>query len=57
MVAPKLYFLEYVEKLEDHEEIKYHMRGKGIPKDQLNVDMFETMMLGESIRIDMQRDF
>ena len=56
-IAPKLYFLEYVEKWEDHEEIKYHLRGKGIPKDQLNVDMFESMMLGNSITIDMQRDF
>eukprot|EP00835_Amoeboradix_gromovi_P002678 NODE_156_length_16689_cov_0.273960.p11 type:complete len:111 gc:universal NODE_156_length_16689_cov_0.273960:13500-13168(-) len=57
MDCPKLYFLEYVEKCEDHEEIKYHLRGKGIPKDQLNVDMFESMMLGNSIKIDMQRDF
>jgi hypothetical protein len=56
-IAPKLYFLEYVEKCEDHKEIKYHLRGKGIPKYQLNVDMFESMMLGNSIKIDMQRDF
>jgi hypothetical protein len=56
-IAPKLYFLEYVEKREDNEEIKYHMRGKGIRKDQLNVDMFEAMMLGNSIKVDMQRDF
>ncbi|KAI3655384.1 hypothetical protein MP638_003990, partial [Amoeboaphelidium occidentale] len=28
-VAPKLYFLEYVEKQGDVEEIKYHLRGKG----------------------------
>ena len=33
------------------------MRGKGIPKDQLNVDMYESMMLGNSITIDMQRNF
>ena len=33
------------------------MHGKGIPKDQLNKDMFESMLLGESIKIDMQRDF
>jgi hypothetical protein len=33
------------------------LRGKGIPKDQLNVDMFESMLLGNSITIDMQRDF
>ena len=56
-IAPKLYFLEYVEKQEDHEEIKYHLRGKVIPKHHLNNDMFESMMLGESIKIDMQRDF
>jgi hypothetical protein len=56
-IAPKLYFLEYAEKLDDHEEIKYHLRCKGIPKDQLNKDMFESMMLGNSIKIDIQRDF
>jgi hypothetical protein len=56
-VAPKLYFLEYVEKHGDVEEIKYHLRGKGIPKSQLNVDMCESMMLGKSITIAMQRDF
>jgi hypothetical protein len=33
------------------------LRGNGIPKDQLNVDMFESMILGKSIKIDMQRDF
>jgi hypothetical protein len=46
-IAPKLYFLEYVQKCED----------QGIPKDKLNVDMFESIMLGEAIKIDMQRDF
>ena len=56
-IAPKLYFLEYVEKQGDVEEIKYHLRGKGIPKSQLNVEMFESMMLGKSITIDMHRDF
>ncbi|KAI3638614.1 hypothetical protein MIR68_003112 [Amoeboaphelidium protococcarum] len=56
-IAPKLYFLEYVEKHGDVEEIKYHLRGKGIPKSQLNVEMFESMMLGKSITIDMHRDF
>ena len=56
-IAPKLYFLEYVEKHGDVEEIKYHLRGKGIPKSQLNVDMFESMMLGKSITIDIHRDF
>ncbi len=56
-IAPKLYFLEYVEKIGDLSEIKYHLRGKGIPKDQLTMEMFTTMMSGKSIKIEMQRDF
>jgi hypothetical protein len=56
-IAPKLYFLEYAEKHGDTEEIKYHLRGKGIPKSQLNMDMFESMMLGKSITVEMHRDF
>jgi hypothetical protein len=36
-IAPKLYFLEYVIA---EGEIKYHMRGKGIPNDQLNMKNF-----------------
>jgi hypothetical protein len=56
-IAPKLYFLEYVEKKGDLEEIKYHLRGKGIPTDQLTLEMFHTMMAGKSIKIEMQRNF
>ena len=48
-IAPKLDFLEYVQKQGDVEEIRYHLRGKGIPNDQ--------MMLGKPIEIKMQRDF
>ena len=40
-IAPKLYFLEYVEKTEGTESIKYHLKGKGIPKEQLSMEMFE----------------
>ena len=56
-IAPKLYFLEYVEKKGDSIEIKYHLRGKGVPKNQLTVDMFKEMMTGSSIQIEMNRDF
>ena len=56
-IAPKLYFLEYAEKTNDSEEVKYHLRGKGIPKDQLTIEMFESMMTGKSINIEMQRNF
>ena len=56
-IAPKLYFLEYVEKTEGTESIKYHLKGKGIPKEQLSMEMFEMMMAGKSIKIEMQRDF
>ena len=53
-IAPKLYFLEYVER---SGEIKHHFRGKGVPKDKLNIEMFEQMMAGESVTIEMTRDF
>jgi hypothetical protein len=53
-IAPKLYFLEYAN---EEGEIKYHMRGKGIPNDQLNMKNFESMMQGAAIKIEMQRDF
>lgn len=56
-IAPKLYFLEYIEKTDNNEQIKYHLRGKGIPKDQLTVEMFEQMLSGGSINIEMQRTF
>jgi hypothetical protein len=56
-IAPKLYFLEYVEKTQTREEIKYHLRGKGIPKDQLTIEMFEEMMSGKSSKIEMHRNF
>ena len=56
-IAPKLYFLEYVEKSNGTELIKYHLKGKGIPKEQLTLDMFESMLTGNSIKIEMQRDF
>ena len=56
-IAPKLYFLEYVEKIDGAEQIKYHLKGKGIPKEQLTLDMFESMLTGNSIKIEMQRDF
>lgn len=53
-IAPKLYFLEYVN---EEGEIKYHLCGKGITKDQLNIENFKLMMQGESIKVEMQRDF
>ena len=56
-IAPKLYFLEYVEKKGDSVEIKYHLRGKGVPKSQLTVEIFKEMMLGNSIQIEMNRNF
>ena len=56
-IAPKLYFLEYVEKKNDQENIKYHFRGKGIPKEQLCLETFERMMKGESIQVQVNRDF
>ncbi len=56
-IAPKLYFLEYVEKTNELEQIKYHLKGKGIPKEQLTLEMFESMLSGKSITIEMQRDF
>ena len=56
-IAPKLYFLEYVEKRNDVEQIKYHLKGKGIPKDQLSLEAFEEMMEGRTIRVQANRDF
>ena len=53
-IAPKLYFLEYVER---SGKIWHHFRGKGVPKDKLNIEMFEQMMTGESVTIEMTRDF
>jgi hypothetical protein len=47
----------HAEKSQDSEEVKYHLRGKGIPKDQLTMEMFEEMMAGKSIKIEMQRNF
>ena len=47
-IAPKLYFLEYVEKIGDVVEI---------PKSQLSVELFEQMMKGNSIKIEMSRDY
>jgi hypothetical protein len=37
--------------------IKHHFRGKGFPKDKLNIEMFEQMMAGESVTFEMTRDF
>ena len=56
-IAPKLYFLEYAEKIGDAVDIRYHLRGKGIPKNQLTPTIFEQMMRGESVKIEMSRDF
>jgi hypothetical protein len=53
-ITPKLYFLEYVEK---SGEIKYHLQGKRVPKDKLTIELFEEMMKGEAVRIEMTRDF
>ena len=50
-------FLEYVEKIDGVEQIKYHLKGKGIPREQLTLDMFESILTGKSIKIEMQRDF
>jgi len=49
--------LEYVENDDEGGKIKYHFRGKGIPKDQLSLGIFEEMMNGLSIKIEMNRDF
>jgi hypothetical protein len=56
-IAPKLYFLEYVEKKNGKEDIKYHLRGKGIPKEQLSLETFERMMKGQPIQVQVSRDF
>ena len=56
-IAPKLYFLEYIEKKGDDVSIKHHFRGKGVPKDKLNIEMFEQMMSGDSVTIEMTLDF
>ena len=56
-IAPKLYFLEYVEKKDGKEILKYHLRGKGIPKEQLSVETFEEMMRGQPIQVQVNRDF
>ena len=56
-IAPKLYFLEYVEKKNGEEHIKYHLRGKGIPKEQLSLETFERMMKGQAIEVQVSRDF
>ena len=52
-----MYFLEYVEKKNGVEQIKYHLKGKGIPKDQLSLEAFEAMMEGRSIQVQANRDF
>ncbi len=49
--------LEYVEKIKETDQIKYHLKGKGIPKEQLTLEMFESMLSRKSIKIEMQRDF
>ena len=36
---------------------KYHLKREGIPKEQLTLDMFESMLTGNLIKIEMQRDF
>ena len=41
-IAPKLYILEYAVKIGDVVDIRYHLRGKGIPKDQLTPAIFES---------------
>ena len=56
-IAPKLYFLEYVEKQNGKEQIKYHFRGKGIPKEQLSLKLFERMLKGDAIKVEVGRDF
>jgi hypothetical protein len=53
-IAPKLYFLEYVEK---SGEIKYHLQGKRVLKDKLTIEMFEEMMKGEAVRIAILNEF
>lgn len=50
--------MEYIEKKGDDVSIKHHFRGKGVPKDKLNIEMFEQMMSGgDSVTIEMTRDF
>ena len=46
-----------LKKKNDQENIKYHFRGKGIPKEQLCLETFERMMKGESIQVQVNRDF
>jgi hypothetical protein len=52
-VVPKLYSLEYVKKKDGKEALKYHLKSKGIPKDQLTIEMFESMMSGKSVNLEM----
>jgi hypothetical protein len=49
--------LEYVEKKNGKENVKYHLSGKGIPKEQLSLETFERMMKGQSIQVQVSRDF
>ena len=37
--------------------MRYHLQGKGIPKNQLTPTICEQMMKRESIKIEMSRDF
>ena len=50
-IAPKLYMLEYIKKDKDNSvSTHYHFRGKGLNKDALNVDQFEAMSIGKSLK-------
>ena len=49
--------MEFVEKKNGEEKIKYHLRGKGIPKKQLSLETVERMMKGQSIQVQVSRDF
>ena len=50
-IAPKLYMLEYIKKdIDNSASTHYHFRGKGLNKDALNVDQFEAMSIGKSLK-------
>jgi hypothetical protein len=51
-IAPKLYMLEYV--LRDG-TLKYHFKGKGVPTEKLNEELFRHMNAGGSTTL--MRDF
>jgi hypothetical protein len=52
-ISPKLYMLEYV--IDDSKKLHYHFRGKGVPAEDLNEQLFAWMDSGKSVTT--ARDF